>query len=69
MTLQTRDKSLRFVPVKLIAALVSMLLVPLALPATVLPGANVVAAPPGDEEVVAFVVRGVGNGHGRGMSQ
>src|SRR5690606_26180020 len=27
------------------------------------------AAPPGDEEVIAFVVRGVGNGHGRGMSQ
>ncbi|MFP5487435.1 MAG: SpoIID/LytB domain-containing protein, partial [Acidimicrobiia bacterium] len=27
------------------------------------------AAPDGDDAVVAFVVRGVGNGHGRGMSQ
>jgi Stage II sporulation protein/Putative peptidoglycan binding domain len=27
------------------------------------------AAPAGDQEVVAFLVRGVGNGHGRGMSQ
>jgi peptidoglycan hydrolase-like protein with peptidoglycan-binding domain len=27
------------------------------------------AAPPGDDEVIAFEVRGVGNGHGRGFSQ
>ena len=27
------------------------------------------AAPAGDDSVVAFLVRGVGNGHGRGMSQ
>jgi hypothetical protein len=27
------------------------------------------AAPPGDDTVVAFLVRGVGNGHGRGLSQ
>ena len=27
------------------------------------------AAPAGDDEVIAFEVRGVGNGHGRGMSQ
>ena len=27
------------------------------------------AAPPGDDAIVAFVVRGVGNGHGRGLSQ
>jgi hypothetical protein len=27
------------------------------------------AAPAGDDSVVAFVVRGVGNGHGRGLSQ
>lgn len=27
------------------------------------------AAPPGDDAVVAFVVSGVGNGHGRGLSQ
>mgnify|MGYP006205110145 CR=1 FL=1 len=27
------------------------------------------AAPAGDGEVVAFLVRGVGNGHGRGLSQ
>ena len=34
------------------------------------PAAGVVeAAPAGDEAVVAFVVRGVGNGHGRGLSQ
>lgn len=32
-------------------------------------GAPAVAAPPGDDAVVAFVVNGVGNGHGRGLSQ
>jgi len=31
--------------------------------------ARVSAAPAGDDQVVAFEVRGVGNGHGRGMSQ
>ncbi|MEY2959758.1 MAG: hypothetical protein RLZZ01_2326 [Actinomycetota bacterium] len=42
-----------------------------AVAGTVVPGrgSEVVAAPPGDDAVVAFVVRGVGNGHGRGMSQ
>jgi peptidoglycan hydrolase-like protein with peptidoglycan-binding domain len=33
------------------------------------PAAPAAAAPAGDDEVVAFLVRGVGNGHGRGMSQ
>ncbi len=32
-------------------------------------GNAVSAAPPGDDAVVAFEVRGVGNGHGRGLSQ
>ena len=36
-----------------------------AIPST----APVNAAPAGDDSVVAFVVRGVGNGHGRGLSQ
>src|SRR5262245_49129170 len=27
------------------------------------------AAPPGDTQVVAYIARGVGNGHGRGLSQ
>ena len=30
---------------------------------------SVLAAPPGDDAVVAFEVRGVGTGHGRGLSQ
>ena len=65
MTLQTRDESLRFALVKIVAAaLVAILLTPVASS-----GPPVAAAPPGDEEVVAFVVRGVGNGHGRGLSQ
>jgi peptidoglycan hydrolase-like protein with peptidoglycan-binding domain len=32
-------------------------------------GARATAAPAGDDAVVAFVVSGVGNGHGRGLSQ
>ncbi|HWL42881.1 MAG TPA: SpoIID/LytB domain-containing protein [Ilumatobacter sp.] len=32
-------------------------------------GAPAAAAPAGDDAVVAFVVNGVGNGHGRGLSQ
>ena len=65
VTLQNRDRSLRFAPVRIaIAALVSSLVISLGVP-----GTPVRAAPPGDDDVVAFVVRGVGNGHGRGMSQ
>jgi peptidoglycan hydrolase-like amidase len=32
-------------------------------------GGSVTAAPPGDGQVVAYLARGVGNGHGRGLSQ
>jgi len=64
VTLRTRDKSIRFAPVKSIVALVGLLLAPLAISNPVAE-----AAPPGDDQVVAFVVRGVGNGHGRGLSQ
>ena len=50
----------------LIAALVGAFVLPVA----GFGGIDMVdAAPAGDDEVVAFVVRGVGNGHGRGMSQ
>ena len=49
---------------KAVVALLGLLLAPL-----VTPGTHAEAAPPGDDEVVAFVVRGVGNGHGRGLSQ
>jgi peptidoglycan hydrolase-like amidase len=35
----------------------------------VAPAGRAGAAPAGDDAVVAFVVRGVGNGHGRGLSQ
>ncbi len=47
-----------------VAALVSSLVISLGGA-----GAHVRAAPPVDDDVVAFIVRGVGNGHGRGMSQ
>ncbi|MDJ0771290.1 MAG: SpoIID/LytB domain-containing protein, partial [Ilumatobacter sp.] len=47
-------------------ALVSLLLAPLVWVAS---ADRVEAAPAGDDEVVAFVVNGVGNGHGRGLSQ
>jgi peptidoglycan hydrolase-like protein with peptidoglycan-binding domain len=50
--------------VKVVIALVSILLAPI-----VIPSSSVQAAPAGDDEVIAFVVRGVGNGHGRGLSQ
>ena len=33
------------------------------------PASTAEAAPPGDDAVVAFLVRGYGFGHGRGMSQ
>lgn len=33
------------------------------------PATTVEAAPPGDDTVVAYIARGVGNGHGRGLSQ
>ena len=37
--------------------------------ALVVPSTSTIAAPPGDDEIIAFEVRGVGNGHGRGLSQ
>ena len=50
----------------IVAALVSFVVSSLAM---VVPSGVAGAAPPGDDEVVAFEVRGVGNGHGRGLSQ
>ncbi len=65
MTLQTRDESLRFTSVKRFAtALVGALILSWATPA-----GWTIAAPAGDDQVVAYVARGVGHGHGRGMSQ
>ena len=49
---------------KAVVALAGALLVPLAIA-----GVGAEAAPGGDDEVVAFMVSGVGYGHGRGMSQ
>jgi peptidoglycan hydrolase-like protein with peptidoglycan-binding domain len=49
-----------------LAAVVTACLLFSALPH---PASTVEAAPAGDEAVVAFLVRGVGNGHGRGLSQ
>src|SRR5262245_44511989 len=53
---------------------VTLLLGALAVPLAVAPhggtDAGIVhAAPPGNGQVVAYVARGVGNGHGRGLSQ
>jgi peptidoglycan hydrolase-like protein with peptidoglycan-binding domain len=73
VTLQKRDESLRFAVVKplraVVGALLITLLVPVTVPAFGLSTKVTHAAPAGDDEVIAFVVRGVGNGHGRGMSQ
>ena len=46
--------------------LLGALLVPLAVAE---PEQAAHAAPPGNDQIVAYVVRGVGNGHGRGLSQ
>ncbi len=57
----------RLIPRSLVSAALAasaLVAIPLA------PGAAPVsAAPAGDDQVVAFIVQGVGNGHGRGMSQ
>lgn len=50
-------------------AAAGLIAAPLALVASVVAPPAVHAAPPGDDEVIAFEVRGVGNGHGRGLSQ
>src|SRR5829696_8193474 len=49
--------------------MVGALLLALGFNAIALPAPEVGAAPPGDDQVVAFLARGVGNGHGRGLSQ
>jgi len=73
MTLRTRDDSLRFAFVwrrrasnSAALAVILACVSTLAAPAVPTP---VSAAPPGEDTVVAFIARGVGNGHGRGMSQ
>src|SRR5690349_15853051 len=49
---------------------VTLVLGALAVPMTVVPHAGIAqAAPPGNGQIVAYVARGVGNGHGRGLSQ
>src|SRR3954451_14641259 len=50
---------------------VTLLLGALAVPLAVTPhdGGVAEAAPPGNGQIVAYVARGVGNGHGRGLSQ
>jgi hypothetical protein len=73
--LRTRDGSLRWRPVTRASARPSVALaISAALIATLVsafggPAAQVVAAPAGNDQVVAFIARGVGNGHGRGLSQ
>ncbi|MDW3213542.1 MAG: SpoIID/LytB domain-containing protein [Ilumatobacteraceae bacterium] len=52
-----------------IAALLALALVGTGALATAMPSTPASAAPGGDDEVIAFEVRGVGNGHGRGLSQ
>ena len=70
MTLQTRDDSIWCAPVRSLGrSLVMAMLVSLVVSSIVLVGDTVDAAPAGDDEVIAFEVRGVGNGHGRGLSQ
>ncbi len=78
MTLQTGDGSLPLARVKSrftarAAALVSAALLLTIAFVAVAPFdrdvSTAVAAPAGDDEVIAFVVAGVGNGHGRGLSQ
>src|SRR4029079_1903838 len=49
---------------------VTLVLGALAVPIAVAPHAGIAqAAPPGNGQIVAYVVRGVGNRHGRGRSQ
>ncbi|HZB39452.1 MAG TPA: SpoIID/LytB domain-containing protein, partial [Ilumatobacter sp.] len=48
---------------------VAILLGAVAVPLAVAPASVSHAAPPGIGEIVAYVARGVGNGHGRGLSQ
>jgi hypothetical protein len=50
-------------------ATVTILLGAIAVPLAVLPPDAAQAAPPGSGQIVAYVARGVGNGHGRGLSQ
>jgi len=50
-------------------ATVTILLGAIAVPLAVLAAAPTEAAPPGSGQIVAYVARGVGNGHGRGLSQ
>ena len=69
MTLRTRDESIRFGPVKTHRRAGVLILATLIAGIAVVPTDIADAAPAGDDEVVAFVVRGVGNGHGRGLSQ
>jgi peptidoglycan hydrolase-like amidase len=52
-----------------LAALLAVALVGTGALATPSFTSPVSAAPPGDDEIIAFEVRGVGNGHGRGLSQ
>ena len=52
-----------------LAALLAIALVAAGALATTSTSTPVSAAPSGDDEVIAFEVRGVGNGHGRGLSQ
>ncbi len=59
----------RVIP-RVAAIAVSGLVVALVLPLVSASGAPTVsAAPPGNDQIVAFVARGLGNGHGRGLSQ
>ncbi len=73
MTLQTGDNSLRCRLMKCrivgILAAASTFVVTSTFAGIGLPAGPVSAAPAGNDQVVAFVVRGVGNGHGRGLSQ
>ena len=71
LTLQTRDDSIRCAPVKPSTrpSFLAAILLSLVASSVLLIGGAVEAAPPGDDEVIAFEVRGVGNGHGRGLSQ
>ncbi|HEX6658669.1 MAG TPA: SpoIID/LytB domain-containing protein, partial [Ilumatobacter sp.] len=48
---------------------VTILLGAVAMPLAVAPSGAIEAAPPGSGQIVAYVARGVGNGHGRGLSQ
>src|SRR5688572_31545843 len=76
VALRTRDESLRsmrMIPRRRVAtrlwAGVAILLGAIAMPLAVAPPGVIDAAPPGSGQIVAYVARGVGNGHGRGLSQ